>query len=36
MIDTDDTKGAAEALIGGLVFSRSRVENIEIPTSMLR
>jgi len=36
MIDTDDTKSAAEALIGGLVFARSPVENVEIPTSMLR
>jgi len=36
MIDTDDTKSAAEVLIGGLVFARRRVENIEIPTSMLR
>ncbi|PYM93267.1 MAG: hypothetical protein DME04_12000 [Candidatus Rokuibacteriota bacterium] len=36
MIDSDDTKSAAEALIGGLVFSRQRVENVEIPTSMLR
>jgi hypothetical protein len=36
MIDTDDTKSAAEALIGGLVFARSRLENIEMPTSMLR
>lgn len=36
MSDSDDTKSAAEALVGGLVFSRSRVENVEIPTSMLR
>jgi len=36
MIDTDDTKGVAEALIGGLVFARRPVENVEIPTSMLR
>ncbi|PYN74079.1 MAG: hypothetical protein DMD96_31580 [Candidatus Rokuibacteriota bacterium] len=36
MIDTNDTRGVAEALIGDLVFSRKRSENKEIPTSMLR
>lgn len=36
MIDTNDTKGAAEALIGDLTFARTRSENMESPTSMLR
>jgi len=36
MIDTNDTRGAAEALVGDLVFARTRAESIEIPTSMLR
>lgn len=36
MIDTDDTRGAAEALVGDLAFSRARSGSAEIPTSMLR
>jgi len=36
MIDTNDTKAAAETLIGDLFFSRAGVENMEMPTSMLR
>jgi Protein of unknown function (DUF3047) len=36
MIDTNDTKEAAEALIGDLVFARTRAESMETPTSMLR
>jgi len=36
MIDTNDTKEAAEALIGDLIFARTRSESMETPTSMLR
>jgi hypothetical protein len=36
MIDTNDTRGAAEALVGDIVFTRVRSENMEMPTSMLR
>src|SRR5262249_36295093 len=36
MIDTNDTKESAEALIGDLIFSRTRAENMETPASMLR
>ena len=36
MIDTNDTRGVAEALIGDLVFARTRAESMESPTSMLR
>jgi Protein of unknown function (DUF3047) len=36
MIDTNDTKAAAETLVGDLFFSPARVENMEMPTSMLR
>ena len=36
MIDTNDTKGVAEALIGDMVFTRTRAESMESPTSMLR
>jgi hypothetical protein len=36
MIDTNDTRGAAEALVGDITFARERSENMEIPTSMLR
>jgi len=36
MIDSNDTKGAAETLIGDLFFARRRAENMEMPTSMLR
>jgi hypothetical protein len=36
MIDTNDTKGVAEALIGDLIFARTRAESMESPTSMLR
>ena len=36
MIDTNDTGGAAEALVGDIVFARRPAESMEIPTSMLR
>jgi Protein of unknown function (DUF3047) len=36
MIDTNDTRGTAEAFVGDIVFARTRVENMEMPTSMLR
>ena len=36
MIDTNDTRGDAEAWFGALVFSRTPAESMEIPTSMLR
>jgi hypothetical protein len=36
MIDTNDTRGSAEALIGDLVFGRTSAESMESPTSMLR
>ncbi len=36
MIDTNDTKESAEALIGDLIFARTRAESMETPTSMLR
>ena len=36
MIDTNDTRGAAEALVGDIAFARERSESMEIPTSMLR
>jgi hypothetical protein len=36
MIDTNDTRGVAEALVGDIVFTRVRSENMEMPTSMLR
>ena len=36
MIDTNDTRGAAEALIGDLIFARTRSESMESATSMLR
>jgi hypothetical protein len=36
MIDTNDTRESAEALIGDMSFARRRVENMETPTSMLR
>lgn len=36
MIDSDDTRSEAEALIGELVFSRAAMERVGIPTSMLR
>jgi hypothetical protein len=36
MIDTNDTRGVAESLIGDLVFARTRAESMERPTSMLR
>jgi hypothetical protein len=36
MIDTNDTGGTAEAFVGDIVFARARVENMEMPTSMLR
>lgn len=36
MIDTNDTRGIAEALVGDIAFARERSENMEIPTSMLR
>ena len=36
MIDSNDTGGAAEALVGDIVFARRRSESMETPTSMLR
>ena len=36
MIDTNDTRGAAEALVGDIAFARERSESMEMPTSMLR
>ena len=36
MIDTNDTRSNAEALIGDLVFGRTPAESMESPTSMLR
>ena len=36
MIDTNDTRGVAEALIGDLIFARMRAESMESATSMLR
>jgi Tfp pilus assembly protein FimT len=36
MIDTNDTRESAEALIGDLSFARTRAESMETPTSMLR
>ena len=36
MIDTNDTRGVAESLIGDLIFARTRAESMESPTSMLR
>jgi len=36
MIDSDDTRSEAEALIGDLVFSRATMERVGISTSMLR
>ena len=36
MIDTNDTRGTAEALLCDIAFARERSENMEIPTSMLR
>jgi len=36
MIDTNDTRGEAEALFGDLVFSRTPGGRTESPTSMLR
>lgn len=36
MIDADDTRGRAEALVGDLFFSRGDPGKKEIPTSMLR
>ena len=36
VIDTNDTGGAAEALVGDIVFARRPAESMEIPTSMLR
>src|SRR5262249_38993350 len=36
MIDSNHTKEAAEALIGDLIFARTRAESMETPTSMLR
>jgi len=36
MIDSDDTRSEAEALIGDLVFSRATTERVGISTSMLR
>jgi hypothetical protein len=36
MIDSNDTRTTAEALIGDLIFSKMRSESMESPTSMLR
>lgn len=36
MIDTDDTRGEAEALFGDLTFFRAGVASMEIPVTMLR
>jgi len=36
MVDSNDTRGAAEALIGDLVFSRRSGERAEIPSIVLR
>jgi len=36
MVDSNDTRGAAEALIGDLVFSRRAGERAEIPSIVLR
>lgn len=36
MIDTNDTRGDAEALFAGLAFEKPRAESMEKPTSMLR
>jgi DUF3047 family protein len=36
MIDTDDTRGEAEALFGDLTFFRPGVASMEIPVTMLR
>ena len=36
MIDTNDTRTTAEALIGDLIFSKTRSESMESATSMLR
>ena len=36
MIDTNDTRGTAEALVSDIAFAREHSENMEIPTSMLR
>jgi DUF3047 family protein len=36
MIDTNDTRGVAETLVGDLIFARTRAESMESPTSMLR
>ena len=36
MIDTNDTRESAEALVGDLSFARTRAESMETPTSMLR
>jgi hypothetical protein len=36
MIDTDDTRGEAEALVGELIFSKTPATSMEIATSVLR
>jgi len=36
MIDTNDTRGEAEALFGDLTFFRAGVASMEIPVTMLR
>ena len=36
MIDTNDTRGEAEALFGDLVFARTPQRSVEIPTPVLR
>ncbi|PYN23299.1 MAG: hypothetical protein DMD76_17680, partial [Candidatus Rokuibacteriota bacterium] len=36
MVDSNDTRGEAEALFGDLVFARTRQRSVEIPTPVLR
>ena len=36
MIDTNDTRGSAEALVGDLLFSKTSLTRTEIPTAVLR
>jgi len=36
MVDSNDTRGEAEALFGDLVFARTRQGSVEIPTPVLR
>jgi len=36
MVDTNDTRGEADALFGDLIFSRTPQGRTEIPTTVLR